>query len=79
MCNAYKILVRKPKGWGPNKNSTRRWEDNIQMDLKEIALEDAHWNHLAQDTEEDRVGDVSCVHGNELSGSTKDEIFFFFA
>jgi hypothetical protein len=31
--NAYRILVGKPEGKRPR----RRWEDNIRMDLREIA------------------------------------------
>jgi hypothetical protein len=39
MRNAYRILVGKA-GWkGPLRRSTRRWENNIRLDLREIALE----------------------------------------
>jgi hypothetical protein len=27
---------------------TRRWEDNIRMDLREMRWEDVDWMHLAQ-------------------------------
>jgi hypothetical protein len=27
---------------------TQRWENNIKMDLKEIAYEGVEWNHVAQ-------------------------------
>jgi hypothetical protein len=33
---AYKILVGKPEGKRPLGRPRRRWEDNIEMDLKEI-------------------------------------------
>lgn len=34
--NAYKIVIGKPKGKGPLGQPRRRWEDNIQVDLKDI-------------------------------------------
>jgi hypothetical protein len=33
---AYRVLVGKPEGKGPLGRPRRRWEDNIQMDLKEV-------------------------------------------
>jgi hypothetical protein len=33
---AYMILVRKPKGKRTLGRPRRRWEDNIEMDLREI-------------------------------------------
>jgi hypothetical protein len=35
MGNAYKVLVWKPEGKRPLRSHKLRWEDNIQMDLKE--------------------------------------------
>jgi hypothetical protein len=35
--NAYGILVAKPEVKRPLGRHTRRWEDNIKMDLREIA------------------------------------------
>jgi hypothetical protein len=46
--NAY-ILVGKLEGRRPLGRPRRRWEDNIQMDLREIGFADVHWIHLAQD------------------------------
>jgi hypothetical protein len=37
--NAYNILVGRPEGKRPLGKLTRRWEDNITMDLKEIGWE----------------------------------------
>jgi hypothetical protein len=34
--NAYRILVGKPEGKTPLGRPTRRWVDNIKMDLREI-------------------------------------------
>jgi hypothetical protein len=33
----------------PVRKTTRRIEDNIKIDLKEIGLEGVHWIHMAQD------------------------------
>jgi hypothetical protein len=49
MRNAHKILVGKPQNKRPAGRHGRRWEDNIGMDLREMALEVADWIHLAQD------------------------------
>jgi hypothetical protein len=40
MKSAYKILVGNPAGKRPFRRPSRRWEDNIQMDLKQIGY---HW------------------------------------
>jgi hypothetical protein len=37
--NAYKILVGKSERKTPLERPTRRWEDNIIMDLREIGCE----------------------------------------
>jgi hypothetical protein len=36
---AYSILVGKPEGKRPFGRPSRRWEDNIRMDLREIGWE----------------------------------------
>jgi hypothetical protein len=35
--NLYKILIGKPEGKRPLRRPRRRWEDNVKMDLREIA------------------------------------------
>jgi len=45
MRNAYKILVGKPEGKRPPKH---RSEDNIKMDLMDVAWVDVDQMHLAQ-------------------------------
>jgi hypothetical protein len=35
----YKVLVRKPEGNRPLGRLTRRWEDGIRMDLRQIDWE----------------------------------------
>jgi hypothetical protein len=37
--NAYRILARKPEGKRPLERSSRRWVENIKMDLREIELD----------------------------------------
>jgi hypothetical protein len=34
----YRILVGRPEGRRPLGRPTRRWEDNIKMDLQEVGL-----------------------------------------
>jgi hypothetical protein len=48
MRNAYRILVGKPEGKRPLGRPKHRWEDNVEMDLREIGWEDANSIHLAQ-------------------------------
>jgi hypothetical protein len=38
--NAYRILVRKPEGKRPGGRPRRRWENNIEMDLRETGWGD---------------------------------------
>jgi hypothetical protein len=47
--NAYRILARNPEGKGPLGVYRRRWENNIEMDLREIGWSGMDWIHLAQD------------------------------
>jgi hypothetical protein len=45
----YKVLVGKPEGKRPLGRPRRRWEDGIQMDLREIGWGSVEWIQLAQD------------------------------
>jgi hypothetical protein len=45
----YKVLVGKPEGKRPLGRPSRRWEDGIRMDLREIGLRGVDWIRLAQD------------------------------
>jgi hypothetical protein len=45
----YGFWLGGPKGRDYWKKTTRRWEDNIKMDLREIGLDGANWIRLAQD------------------------------
>jgi hypothetical protein len=46
---AYRVLVGRPEGKIPLGRPRRRWEDNIKIDLREIAIDWANWIRLAQD------------------------------
>jgi hypothetical protein len=47
--HAYTILVGKPEGKRPLGRPTRRWEDNIRMDLREIGWGGMHWIYQDRD------------------------------
>ncbi|KAJ4434379.1 hypothetical protein ANN_22939 [Periplaneta americana] len=47
--NAYSVLVGRPEGKRPLGRSTRRWEDNIKMDLSELGYDGREWINLARD------------------------------
>jgi hypothetical protein len=66
------ISIRKPEGNRPVGTPTRRWEDNIKMDNKEIVLEGGGINSFGSG-QGPLAG--SCEHGNEPSGSIKGEKF----
>ena len=51
---------------------TRRWEDNIKMDLQEVGCGGMDWIELDQDKDEWRS---TCECGNERLGSKKVENF----
>jgi hypothetical protein len=45
----YRILVGRPEGKRPLERPMRKWEDNINMDLREIETSGANWIQMAQD------------------------------
>jgi len=45
----YRVLVGKPEGRRPLGRPSRRWEDNIRMDLREVGCGCVDWMELAQD------------------------------
>ena len=45
----YRVLVGKHEGKRPLGRPRSRWEDNIRMDLQEVALRYEDWTGLAQD------------------------------
>jgi hypothetical protein len=48
--NVYRLLVGKPDGKRPLGRPSRRWIDNIKMDLLEVGLSVVDWIGLAQDS-----------------------------
>jgi hypothetical protein len=44
-----RVLVGRPEGKRPLGRPRRRWEDNINMELREIGIEGASWIRLDQD------------------------------
>jgi hypothetical protein len=49
MRNAYTIFIGKPEGRRSLGRHTRRGEDNIKIDIKEIGFGGADWIYLAPD------------------------------
>jgi len=45
----YRILMWKPEGKRSLGRPTRRWEDNIKMDVQKVGCEGMQWIELAQD------------------------------
>jgi hypothetical protein len=45
----YSVLDGRPEGKRPLVRPRRRWDDNINMDLREIGIDGANWMRLAQD------------------------------
>jgi len=45
----FRVLMGKPEGKRPFGRSSRRWEDNIKMDLQEVGCGGMDWIELAQD------------------------------
>jgi hypothetical protein len=43
------VSVGNPEGKRPLERPRRRWEDNIEMDLREVGIDGANWIRLAQD------------------------------
>ena len=47
--DVYRVLVGKPEGKRPLGRPSRRWEDNIKIDLEEVGGGRGDWMELAQD------------------------------
>jgi hypothetical protein len=54
----YRILIGRPEGKRPLGRPRRRWEENINMDLREIGIDGTNWIQLAQD----RVQGRACLN-----------------
>jgi hypothetical protein len=53
--NEYSIFVGKPEGKRPLQRPTRRWGDDIIMDLREIGWDGVGLTHLDQDRDQWRL------------------------
>jgi len=49
MKKGYKMFVAKSEGKRPVGRHTRRWEDNIRVDLREMRWKVVDWIHVAWD------------------------------
>jgi len=47
--SVYRVLVRRPEGKRPLGRPRHRWENNIEMDLREMGIDGTNWIWLAQD------------------------------
>ena len=47
--DVYRVLVGKLEGKRPLRRPSRRWEDNIKMDLQEVGWRGKDWIDLVQD------------------------------
>jgi hypothetical protein len=45
----YRVLMGKPEGKRPLGRASRKWEDNIKIDLHEVGCGNVDWIELAQD------------------------------
>jgi hypothetical protein len=50
--NAYRILMGKPEGMRPLGRPTRRWMNNIKMNLREMGRGGRNWIDLVQDRDQ---------------------------
>jgi hypothetical protein len=46
--DVYRVLVGRPEGKRPLGRPRRRWEDNINIGLREIGIDGENWIQLAQ-------------------------------
>jgi hypothetical protein len=53
--NAFRFLMGKPEGKRPLGRPRCRWEDNIEMDIREIVWGDTDWIDLTQDRDQWRA------------------------
>jgi hypothetical protein len=51
----YRVLIGRSEGKGPLGRPRHRWEDSIEMNLREIGIDGADWIQLAQDRAQKRA------------------------
>jgi hypothetical protein len=47
--SVYRVLIGWPEGKRPPRRPRRKWEDNINMDLRELGIDGTNWIRPAQD------------------------------
>jgi hypothetical protein len=67
----YRVLIGKTEGKRPLGRPRHRWEDSINLDLREIGMDGTNWIRLVQD----RAG--LCEHDDKPSGSIKKGDYSF--
>ena len=69
----HRVLVGKPEGKRPLGRTTRRWEDNIKMDLQEVGGSCGDWMELARDRDRWRalVGTVRNLRALKMRGISR--------
>ena len=65
--NAYRVLVGKPERKRPLGRLRLKWDDNIEMDLREVGCDPGDWIVLPEDIPLASL----CKGGNEPPGSLK--------
>ena len=50
--NAYRVLVGKLEDKRPLGRPSRRWKDDIKMNLREVGCDPGDWTDLTQDTDQ---------------------------
>jgi len=53
--NTHGILVKKAEGKRPVGRHSHRWEDNTEVDLKEVRWEGVRWINVTQDSDKWRA------------------------
>ena len=53
--NAYRVLVGKPEGKRSLGRPRRRWNDNINMDLREVGCDPGDWKAIAENRDQWRA------------------------
>ena len=58
----YRVLAGKPEGKRPMGRPSRRWKDNIKMDLQEVGCWGVDWIELAQDRDRWRARVIAATN-----------------
>ena len=53
--NTYRVLAGKLEGNRHLEKTSRKWEDNIKMDLREVSCDPRYWINLAENRDKWRA------------------------